>query len=164
MLATVADGEPQVRTLVLRDGPVSGQRLAVFLNRNSPKHRQLAQSASVQALVYLPSLAVQYRLTCTLQPIPEALVRESWQLRPAMPKRLDWLYESRPQGTTVNSREALLSMLKGPVPSAAPDSALGYELLLEVVERLALNQPDGVHDRRRYTLRDGTWREEVLVP
>lgn len=163
VLATVADGEPQARTLVLRDGPVSGQ-FAIFLNGNSPKHRQLAQSAKVQAVVYLPSLAVQYRLTCTLQALSEAFVHNSWQLRPAMPKRLDWLYERHPQGAAVKSRQALLAMLDGPVPNAAPASALGYQLLPKVVERLALNQPNGVHDRRRYTLCDEIWHEEVLVP
>ena len=171
VLATVGAGEPQARVLVLRevaaprpaDAP-SASRLGVFINASSPKFRQLAQSQTVALVVYLPSLSVQYRLRSDLQAIPSAIVRDNWLRRPPIPKRMDWLYEDHPQGAAVASRERLVRLLDRPVPDAAPDSARGYYLLPLEVERLDLGRRDGVHDRRRYTLRDTFWAEEVLIP
>lgn len=169
VLASVADGEPQARTLVLRDvavpaasGPSS--RLGIFVNRHSPKHAELGQSKQVAVLVYLPSLGLQYRLRCALEAIPQAIVHANWQLRPPMPKRLDWLYAQHPQGSVVAGRSALEALLDSPLPEAAPDSAVGYYLAPGTIDRLHLNQPDGIHDRRRYQRRHGAWQEAVLVP
>lgn len=162
--ATVAAGEPQVRTLVLRE--VHG-RLALFVNRSSPKHDEFAQSATVQLLVYLPTLAVQYRLTCDLAAMPPAVVHASWRQRPRLPRQLDWLYAERPQSSTLPSAAWLETALAaGDAPSAldvAPDSAVGHYLVPHRVERLHLRQ-DRPHDRRCYTLADGTWRSEALMP
>ena len=161
VLATVDDGEPQARVLVLRD---VDSRLAVFLNASSPKHRQIGQSETVAVVVYLPSVAVQYRLACRLEAIPAATVGASWQLRPDIPKRLDWLYARHPQSSPVPSRAELAGLLGGPTPEAAPATALGYYLLPAAADRLHLDQPDGIHDRRRFTVVAGAWQEEVLVP
>lgn len=162
--ATVAAGEPQVRTLVLRE--VDG-RFALFVNRSSPKHAEFAASASVQLLVYLPSLAVQYRLTGGLAAMPSALVHASWRQRPLVPRQLDWLYVERPQSSPLPSPGWLEAALAAaPARSAAdvaPASAVGYYLLPRGVERLHLRE-DGPHDRRRYTLVDGAWRSEALMP
>ena len=166
-LGTVERGEPQARTLVLREIETQGAdetRLGVFLNRTSAKHAQLAQSATAAVLVYLPSVGAQYRLACRLRAVPAAIVQASWRLRPAVAKRLDWLYEHHPQGAAVPNRAALEKLLQAPCPEAAPASAAGYYLAPLEVERLLLRQPDGVHDRRRYRWVDGTWLEETLVP
>lgn len=162
-LATVdREGEPQARTVVLRD---LESRLAIFLNRHSPKYLEIGQSPRVAVLVHLPSVAVQYRLRCVLEAIPQALVHASWQLRPPIPKRLDWLYAQLPQGSAVESRERLVELLETtPPPERAPDSAVGFFLAPDAVDRLHLGQPSGIHDRRRYE-RDGeAWRESVLIP
>jgi len=157
-----ADGMPQARTVVLRDVE---DRLAVFVNATSPKFEHLAH---VSVVVWLPSLNLQYRLTCATEPVEQALVAESWQLRPEPPKRMDWLYtRMQAQGSAVPSREALLDMLAAcplPEPLVAPDTARGFYLAPTRIDRLDLAQTNGVHDRRRYTLGNPTWREEVLVP
>ena len=141
------------------------ERLAVFVNATSPKFEHLSR---VSVVVWLPTLNVQYRLACGTEPVPAELVAESWQLRPDAPKHLDWLYTRvQAQGSPVDSREGLLEMLASlplPEPLVAPDTARGVFLLPERIERLDLNQENGVHDRRRYTLGNPTWREEVLVP
>lgn len=157
-----ANGLPQARTLVLRD--VAG-RLAIFVNATSPKFEHLDR---VSVVVWLPTLNVQYRLTCGTEPVPATLVAESWQLRPDAPKRLDWLYTRRhAQGAVIGSRERLLEVLASlplPEPLVAPDTARGLFLLPESIERLDLSQENGVHDRRRYTPGNPSWREDVLVP
>ena len=184
VLATVDAGEPAARTMVLRDlgdfrtGAADGQSaeapgpsglgrppgFGLFVNSTSPKVREFRQSSTVVIVVYLPSLSVQYRLRCSLDPLPEALVRASWQLRPPIPKRMDWLYEDRPQSSCIDSRGALIDRLAGSEPAAAPASAVGFALVAKTVERLDLDTPDGIHDRRRYTFTGRDWREEVLVP
>ena len=166
-LATVdPGGGPQVRTLVLRDLQDRNRkdRLALFVNATSPKWPAMQRIA---ILVYLASLGIQYRLACTTEPVPAEMVRERWQLRPEMSKRLDWFYEQRAQSTPVESRERLLTELaarKVPDPLVAPDSARGVYLLPWELERLDLNRSGGVHDRRHWRLIDGRWQERVLLP
>lgn len=160
--ATVAAGEPQVRMLVLRE--VAG-RFGLFVNRASPKHAEFGASQSVQLLVYLPSVDVQYRLTCGLEAMPSSLVHDSWRLRPPVPRQLDWLYAKQPQSSPIPSREWLLTALAEAAEAAtAPASAAGYYLLPRSVERLRLNLGDEPHDRRRYTLAKDGWRSEALMP
>lgn len=166
-LGTVERGEPQARTLVLREIEVPGAdetRLGVFLNRTSAKHAQFAQSDTVAVLVYLPSVSAQYRLACRLDAVPAAVVQASWRLRPTVAKRLDWLYERHPQGTALPNRAALEKLLQTPCPDVPPASSAGYYLAPLEVERLLLQRPDGVHDRRRYRWMDGGWAMETLVP
>ena len=170
VLASVAGGEPQARTLVLRDiaaaesSAAPPSRLGVFVNSHSPKHAEFAQSTGVAVLVYLPSVGVQYRLRCALEAIPQAIVHANWQLRPPTPKRLDWLYAEHPQSSVAESRHRLKALLDTPLPEAAPDSAVGYYLAPNAIDRLCLNQSNGLHDRRRYERRGDTWQESVLVP
>ena len=156
------DGMPQARILVLRE---LESRLAIFVNATSPKFQHLSRVAVV---VWLPSVNVQYRLTCTTEPVPRALVAESWLLRPEPPKRMDWFYTRvQPQSTPVPDRQHLLAHLAAmdlPEPLTAPESARGFYLLPSLVERLDLSQENGIHDRRRYTLGNPDWIEEVLVP
>jgi pyridoxamine 5'-phosphate oxidase len=155
-------GWPESRTLVLRD---LEDRLAVFVNATSPKFQYLDR---VSLVVWLPSLNIQYRLRCHTEPVPQALVAESWQLRPAPPKQMDWLYTlRRAQSSPIDSREALLQELAGlglTEPLSAPDTARGFFLQPRIIERLDLGMENGVHDRRRYRLGNPTWIEEVLVP
>lgn len=161
-LATVdPSGRPQVRTLVLRD---LHDRLALFVNATSPKWPAMER---VAIMVYLASLGVQYRLNCNTEPVPGELLGGSWQQRPEISKKLDWFYEQRAQSSPVENREQLLSELaagKVPDPLVAPDSAQGVYLIPWESERLDLNRDGGVHDRRRWRLVHGTWRERVLVP
>ena len=161
-LATVDPlGEPQVRTLVLRD---LDERLAVFVNASSPKWPSMDR---VAAVIFLASLGIQYRLDCVTEPVPSEIVRASWQLRQETPKRLDWLYEQRAQSSPLGCREQLLTELAAapvPDPLVAPDSARGLFLEPHSIERLDVQHDSGVHDRRRWHLTGETWRERVLVP
>jgi pyridoxine/pyridoxamine 5'-phosphate oxidase len=157
-------GAPQLRTLVLREFEA---RLALFVNATSPKWPSLRE-APLGVLVWLPTLNLQYRLSCSTSPVPDAIVHESWHLRPEPPKRLDWFYTRvRPQGSPVESRDHLLALLAGlelPDPLTAPHTARGLFLHPHVIERLDLGQDNGVHDRRRYRLIDNRWEESVLIP
>ena len=158
-------GHPQARTLVLRE---IDERLAVFGNETSPKWQELNANVPVAVVVWLPSLNLQYRLRCRTETVPKTIVHESWSLRPDVPKRLDWYYTThQPQSSRLPDRETLLRQLQAlevPDPLVAPDTAAGFFLNPQIIDRLDLNQPDGVHDRRHFELVDQTWIETVLVP
>jgi len=158
------DGLPQVRTLVLRE---LDQRLAVFVNESSPKWPSL-EKGPIAIVVWLPTINVQYRLSCLTEPVPESMVAESWLERPPPPKRMDWLYTRiQAQSTEIESREKLLAEIEAldvPDPLVAPSTAKGLYLAPILVDRLDLGQANGIHDRRRYLLGNPGWYEKVLIP
>lgn len=156
-------GEPHSRVLVLRE---IDSRLAIFANRTSPKVDEFDCSSTIAAMTYLASIQVQYRLQCRLSSVEPSVVYASWNERPDIPKRLDWLYQELPQSSVVSSREELLTRLHDIGERSSPnDDALGFFLNPIEIERLALDDTSGLHDRRRFT-RDGdrVWVESVLVP
>ena len=162
VVATVdATGEPQARVLVLRD---IESRLAIFANGTSPKASEFQQSERIAVLAWLPSLGVQYRISCRLEAMDAHIVRESWQLRPLPAKRLDWLYERSPQGSFVEDRETLLARLAEMESAAAPDNALGFFLDPARVDRLALDNDSGVHERHLFERQTDGWSRQLLIP
>ena len=147
--------------LVLRD---VDSRLAIFFNGSSPKASEFGRGNRISVLAWLPSLGVQYRISCRLEAMDPRIVRESWQLRPLAAKRLDWLYQRSPQGSVVNDRETLLARLAQMQSDAAPANALGFFLNPERVDRLVLDNDTGIHDRRLFERQDGAWRCQTLIP
>jgi len=160
-----AGGAPQLRTLVLRQ---LGERLALFVNATSAKWQELDTTPTLAVVLWLHALQRQWRLQAHTEPVPRDLVASSWQQRPHRPKQLDWYYNRRQaQGSPVNDRPALLGALDAlelPEPLAAPPEARGLYLLPWSMERLDLDTPEGVHDRRRFDRIEDGWRETVLVP
>ena len=175
VLATIAaggspqglpQGSPQARVLVLRN---LDPGLGIFINTSSPKHHQIEASRTVSVLIYLASIGVQYRLDARLAAIDPETVRSSWNLRPEIPKVMDWLYETRvPQSTALDSREALLTLfedVRGTLPDTpvAPPGASGYRIEPNRIERLQLSG-DRVHERDLYEASSDGWSHRVLVP
>ena len=158
-----AQGQPQIRTLVLRE--VDGV-LAIFINATSPKWPTMQSSFALQT--FWPSVNIQYRMQMTVQPIESSIVQDSWHLRPEAPKRMDWFYEHHGvQSSAIQSREVLLEKLATldlPDPMTPPDNARGLLLKPYQVERLDLNQTNGVHDRQLFELIADSWRSSTLVP
>ena len=158
------DGNPSLRTLVLRH---VNDKLAIFVNGTSPKVKELSNSDSVAAMIYLPSVSVQYRLTCTVTAIDPRVVHEFWLLRPEISKKLDALYESNSQGSEIPSQAWLEEQIASTAaPSEATASAIGFYLQPQIVARLELDdRPDFVHRATRYVLDDaGEWTVRTLMP
>jgi len=166
VLTTIDRGLPQARVLVLRD--IEG-RLALFMNATSPKQHQISNATHVNVLTYLASCGVQYRITASTTPIPQSIVHTSWRDRPRIPKVMDWLYHHHaPQSTVVPSRDTLKTMYETvhttlAADPDAPASAIGYFIDAHEVERLQL-AGDDIHTRERFSIVDGGWRRDVLVP
>jgi len=161
-LGTVnAHGDAEQRTLVLREHE---SRLALFFSASAPKWRELQVRETCSLQVYLPSVQVQYRIRARWEIIEPQQVFASWTLRPDVPKKLDWLYEQHPQSSAID-RNALLRHLADdtPVPTQAPETAMGVFINPVRVERLKLNS--GVHERECWeqTAEHG-WIHKHLVP
>jgi len=159
-----AQGLPQARTLVLRD--LEGQ-LAVFVNATSPKWSSLL-AGPVSLVVWLPSIQLQYRMSCKTAQVPQAIVHDSWHLRPEPPKRMDWFYsEVAAQSSHIGDRQQLLDALQALQLSerlTPPESANGLFLEPQSIERLHLGEENGIHDRQLYRLTDTGWTLTTLVP
>ena len=175
VFATAANDIANVRTLVLRDieepaGPVGG-RLAVFFSGTSPKATQLRATGQPQALVYLPSLGLQYRLWLRPEAVARALLEKYWPLRPVAARQLDWYYNlGTPQSGAIANRTVLRAAIAAAAtdPRASltvpPQGADGCFLNPDRIERLSLDDTDPPHDRCLYELVGGDWRASVLVP
>ena len=157
-----ADGNPQARTLVLRD--IDGEH-ALFCNATSRKVEEFRNSKSIAVLVFWPSIQIQYRLSVHVSSLNHEIVRSHWQLKPPITKRLDWFYENHPQSSEIASRDCLLRAISDMDDvTDAPPSTMGLRFQPVLVERLALDTDEGIHDRRRYALVDGNWIVKTLVP
>lgn len=158
-----SEGLPQSRTLVLRD---VGDSLALFVNKTSPKWTEFNNGIVVQT--YWASLQIQYRLRVSIEEIEQEIIKESWQLRPDVPKKMDWIYHLKfPQSSHIDSPMDLTNELAkiGSTNSleASPE-ATGILLLPDRIERLDLKTPDGIHDRKLFKMINSEWFSEQLVP
>jgi pyridoxamine 5'-phosphate oxidase len=170
MAITGRDGSATVRTLVLRE--ITENRFGVFLNKSSPKWRDLLATRNYEVLLFYPTLGRQYRLRGDFEEIPRALLRSNWQLRPEGSRYLDHYYEEKaPQSSVIESRQELISQieaLKQKYPSVeelpVPPSANGLDLVITSIDMLDISNIDRLHDRRRFTLAEHGWLEQVLVP
>lgn len=160
-LGTVNDeGDAEQRTLVLRE---TQNRLSLFFSATSPKWRELQQRPTASVFIYLPSTQVQYRLRVRWERIDDSVVRESWQFRPDIPKKLDWLYQTHGQSTELDRTLLEASLAEEtPTPAEAPETAIGVFLNPVRVERLELSS--GVHQRDLFELTGNDWRHRSLVP
>ena len=163
-VATVsASGEPELRTVVLRDVE---HQLALFFNALSPKWSEQHHSRQLAIMIYLPSIEVQYRLRATTTLIPDAIVHASWRQRPQTARQLDWYYAQYvPQSRALQDRAQFLEVLEKTDPQTlteAPPTAMGVYLAVSEVDRLELAN-DRPHRRVRYRQADG-WQCQELVP
>lgn len=168
-----AGGHPALRMLVLRE--VTERSLAVFFSRSSPKFEHLASSGRWELLLFWPSIKRQFRLRGTHEEIASEEIRANWLRRPRGSQLLDH-YHARvaPQSTPVPSRDELLAgmtrleaeLTDESDPSEElpfPSTATGFRLVPHRIESWA-ESPDRVHDRRLWTLVEGVWTVQTLVP
>ena len=157
------DMQPQSRTLVLRE--VEGS-LAIFLNKSSPKWNEIKNGIALQT--YWASTQVQYRMSVLTRPVNQKIINESWQLRPDIPKKMDWIYQNGfPQSTEVDSLGQIRNETKkisSVEQLTATKNATGLILIPHKIERLSLDTLDGIHDRKLYIETEEGWSESQIMP
>ena len=155
--------QPQSRTLVLRE--VEGS-LAIFLNKSSPKWNEIKNGIALQT--YWASTQVQYRMSVSTRPVNQKIISESWQLRPDIPKKMDWIYQNGfPQSTEVDSLGQIRNETKkisSVEQLTATKNATGLILIPHKIERLSLDTLDGIHDRKLYIETEEGWSESQIMP
>ena len=162
-LATVRnDGEPAVRTLVLRD---VDSRYAVFFNATSPKFEEIRESKTVEVLLWYPSIRIQYRLRCALEPIPLSIVHGQWQNKPEITRRVDHAYAVHAQSSRIPDRKHLQELVSSQIAiQVAPDSVIGFFLEILEIDRLNLATEEGLHHREKYLSSSDGWESQTLMP
>ena len=167
------EGFASVRTLILRD--ICDNKFRLFINKSSPKWQQLSQQCHYELLLWYPSQQKQFRINGTCRVLEYEEVSEVWKARPAGSKFMDTLYQSNPQSSKISSRKQLkenIESLKKTLDvdnMVAPELASGVELSADKIEILDLApadlmNDDRIHDRKLFTLTDGLWQSEVLMP
>ena len=163
------DGQASVRTLVLRD--ITENRFSLFMNQTSPKWQLLSNAADYELLLWHPTQQKQFRIKGTYQTIDIELIKTNWHRRPQGSKYLDYVYkEMAPQSSVISSRQALVDKIDSLKANynvdslTAPPQVAGIELVATRIDMLDLNREDRIHDRQLFTLTDGRWRSQVLVP
>ena len=155
--------QPQSRTLVLRE--VEGS-LAIFINKSSPKWEELNNGVALQT--YWASTQIQYRMSVSTKPIDKEIINQSWQLRPEIPKKMDWIYQNGfPQSSEVTCLDQIRTET-GKITEienlTATENATGLILTPHKIERLSLDTPDGIHDRKLFIYTKEGWSESQLMP
>ena len=160
---------PSVRTLVMREINADGIRL--FINKTSRKWQIIRANPGAQALIWFPSVQRQYRVAGGIEELDRHVIENNWHRRPAGSKYLDYSYERlAPQSGELENRKTLVEFVRHLRAEVAeddmstPDQAAGILLRADVIECLDLNSPERLHDRIRYTLREGDWQQTAIMP
>jgi pyridoxamine 5'-phosphate oxidase len=163
-LATVdADGSPDARMVLLKGFGPDGFRF--FTNYESTKGEQLGANPRAALVFYWRDLDRQVRIRGEV----ESLSREDSDAYFASRPRDSQVAaaispQSRPiEREELDRRYAELARDLGESPPERPEHWGGYLLRPEVIE-FWQGRDSRMHDRFRYTRRDGSWRIERLAP
>ena len=168
-LALSESGKPSVRTLVLRDVNTDG--FTLFINKTSPKWSIIQSNNKAEILIWYNNSQTQYRINGLIEELTFSVIEQNWHRRPVESKYMDYAYQSLgPQSSKVNSRGDLVEHIEGLKEAhsekemVTPESAAGIVLRPEVIEILALNSPNRIHDRQHFSLINGKWQSTQLIP
>lgn len=165
-LATVQDGRPGLRTLVLRR---IDRGLCVLIHASSPKWRAL-QSGGYEALILWSSISLQMRMRGGLERLGEAELRELWSAKSREAQILDHAYESLPQSAVLDDRGAVLAAVEDARRSLAgrdeippAEGSLGLRFIPEHIDDWRSSEPGPPRRRRRSRGPQG-WTQVDLNP
>ena len=107
-------------------------------------------------------------MSVSTRPVNQKIISESWQLRPDIPKKMDWIYQNGfPQSTEVDSLGQIRNETKkisSVEQLTATKNATGLILIPHKIERLSLDTLDGIHDRKLYIETEEGWSESQIMP
>lgn len=163
ILATVdGAGFPQARAVLLR-GIDTG--FVFYTNYHSAKAKAIDDHPHVAACFVWQGLHRQVRIQGDAAPVEDELSDEYWATRP---RGAQLAASISPQSETVASREELeaaYEKLDATVGDDVPRPPHwgGYRITPRTIE-FWQGRRHRLHDRVRYTRRDGGWRRERLAP
>ena len=170
-LATASkDGQPSVRTLVLRE--VTDQAFVIFMNNTGPKWQQLQSTKRYELLVFWALPMLQYRIRGTFREIPPDQMKQNWVHKDYHFKLLDHYYlKFHAQSSLIPDRahflediESLKNEYPDPEEVPFPANIRGLQLMADHVEEWRGSPEDRLHERYLYRVENGQWIQRVMVP
>jgi len=166
VLSTVSpDGFPSSRVLLLKDVRADG--FSFFTNYRSGKGRAMEDNDRVGLLFFWAELQRQVRIEGRAEKLPPADSDEYFASRPRA-SRISAIVS--PQSRAIESRAVLESKVdeltaafSGTESVPRPDFWGGY-LVRPVRMEFWQGRSNRLHDRIRYTLKDGQWTKNRLAP
>jgi len=164
-LATAsAKGIPSARIVLLKS--VSEEGFVFFTNYNSHKGNDLDENPNACLVFFWKELERQVRISGTVKKISAAASDEYFNSRPEGSRIGAW---ASPQSKVITSREVVeennvkyqQQFADGNI--ARPPHWGGYTVLPGVIE-FWQGRPNRLHDRIRYSLKEGSWIIERLAP
>jgi len=167
VLATVEDGAPRLRTVVLRAADRALSRVLCHTDVRSAKVRQIGKGAPVSWLLYDRERKVQLRLegTAALHH-DDALAEDRWRASAAGSRRC-YLVEPGPGAPLEAPGSTLPEDLRERRPAAEETEAgrMNFAVVAADIEAIdCLHLTSDGHRRARFRRRDGRWQGDWIAP
>jgi pyridoxamine 5'-phosphate oxidase len=163
-LATAtADGAPSVRIVLCRG--IDARGLRFFNNYESRKAAELDANPRAAVVFHWPGLARQLRAEGRVERLPDA---ESDEYFAGRPRGHQVSAHASPQSRPIASLDVVrlrAAALEEELGRDVPRPAFwgGYRLVPHTIE-FWVEGAHRLHDRVRFELKDGAWREQRLAP
>ena len=163
-LATVADGQPSVRMVLLKGHGPEG--FVFYTNEQSAKGEQLAASPQAALLFHWKTLRRQVRIEGAVERVPNAQADAYFATRGRDSQLGAWASDqSRPldsRATFEQRFDEVKQQFEGQdVPRPAHWG--GYRVVPDRIE-FWTDRPHRLHERRLFTRSGGAWTERLLYP
>jgi pyridoxamine 5'-phosphate oxidase len=158
------DGVPSARMVLLKDFDENG--FVFYTNYESPKARDLDENPKAALLFYWAPLDKQVRITGSVERVSPEESEAYFRTRPVESQLGAWASN---QSSTIESREVLENRLSQLIEEyrdtevPLPPYWGGYRLVPDTFE-FWLSRPGRLHDRLKFSRRDGEWTIERLAP
>lgn len=163
-LATVADGRPSLRTVLLKESGPEG--FVFYTNLGSRKADQIAHNPWGAVLLHWKTRERQVHAEGPIAPVDPAVADAYWATRGRGSQIGAWASrQSEPLDarSTLEQRVSALEERFAGQPVPRPEFWSGY-VLRPVRLEFWQGRPDRLHDRRVFHATDGGWTTERLHP
>jgi pyridoxamine 5'-phosphate oxidase len=164
-VATVdGQGRPDARMVLLKTYDERG--FVFYTNLHSPKGRQLEKNPQAAIVFHWAPLQQQIRIQGKTEVVTDAEADAYWRTRPRLSQLGAWASK---QSEALSTRVVLikdvakLALKYGTGPVPRPPHWTGVRVVPQKIE-FWQGQPNRLHDRFLYTLKDDGWQVRRLYP